>query len=288
MKLDAIQISSRSKTDILRPGEVNEGLQLTAYDGLGVVGASISFSPAVNRDGDVYKSSRLTSRNIMLNIALVRDYIGNRSVSEVRSEFFRSFPPKSQIQVTLLTDEGAYSVSGYVESVESNPFTQTPDLAMSILAESPYFAAEEELSIEIPNTFKEDVFTTTFFNPGTVSSGGLFLFRSKDFGPGADTTTNININGRRITILDKGAWTYRVNTNAGRKSIERSVVQNNPTPPEPVTEFELRFGVWGPGSEFISIEPGENTLSMDLAVVGSSGGYYDGTITYRPQIGGIG
>lgn len=111
------------------------GLLISSIDGLGPGEADISTTELAATDGAVYNSSRLVSRNIVINI--IFDELP--SVEENRYLTYRFFPLKKGISLTVETDHRHLVIDGYVESNEPEIFDEREGTSISIICPNPYF-----------------------------------------------------------------------------------------------------------------------------------------------------
>lgn len=111
------------------------GLLISSIDGLGPGQAEISTTELAATDGAVYNSSRLVSRNIVISIILSE----KPSVEDNRQITYRMFPLKKPINLTVVTDNRALQIDGYVESNDPSIFEMQETTTISIICPNPYF-----------------------------------------------------------------------------------------------------------------------------------------------------
>lgn len=111
------------------------GLLISNIDGIGPGQADISTTELAATDGAVYNSSRLVSRNIVIDII----FEGNPTIEESRYLTYKFFALKKDLTLTIITDNRALQIDGYVESNEPNIFDQQEGTSISIICPNPYF-----------------------------------------------------------------------------------------------------------------------------------------------------
>lgn len=109
--------------------------------GLNPTNATINSSSIPNYSGSIYNSAYIGNRNIVLSI------VCNSYDDKARKELNNVFIPSKQ----LILEIGNYSIEGYVESTEYNPFDNKIITQVSIICLYPYFSAKDENVIKISN-----------------------------------------------------------------------------------------------------------------------------------------
>lgn len=111
------------------------GLLISSIDGIGPGEAEISTTELAATDGAVYNSSRIASRNIVINII----FEGNPTIEDSRYLSYRLFPLKKPINLAFLTDGRALQIDGYVENNEPSIFDAQEGTSISIICPNPFF-----------------------------------------------------------------------------------------------------------------------------------------------------
>lgn len=123
------------------------GFYVVGITGLDPPKADISMSDIAAYDGSVFNSSRVSSRNIVLNLLFPET-----KVEYYRHESYKYFPIKRNVTLDFVTDTRQLSISGYVESNEVGIFSKRQGCQVSILCPDPWFyntvnsSAEQTLS----------------------------------------------------------------------------------------------------------------------------------------------
>lgn len=111
------------------------GLLVSSVEGIGPGQADISVTELAATDGAVYNSSRLVSRNIVINLI----FSENPMIEDSRYLTYRMFPLKKDINLVVVTDNRELQIDGYVESNEPSIFDQQEGTSISIICPNPYF-----------------------------------------------------------------------------------------------------------------------------------------------------
>lgn len=116
------------------------GLLITEIEGLGPVKASINMTSLATADGDIYNSSRLAGRNIVIKAR----FTYAETIEEARLLSYKFFPIGHKLTFRIKTDNREAETEGYVESNEPNIFSEESDMQVSVLCESPFFFSVDE------------------------------------------------------------------------------------------------------------------------------------------------
>lgn len=114
-----------------------DGIYVKSIEGIGPEKATINTSELALVDGALYNSSRLGTRNIVLNLGFLD--LGTPNIEAIRHKSYRFFPVKRKVTLTFHTDERNSSIDGYVESNEPDIFSKDEGTKISILCPDPYF-----------------------------------------------------------------------------------------------------------------------------------------------------
>lgn len=116
------------------------GLMVYEVTGIGSGDASINVNEMAITDGASYVSSRLTTRNIVMNLKLMEyeDY----TVEDSRHKSYKYFPTKKPLSLKFHTDSGIRCIDGYVEKNDPVVFSKQEYTQISILCPDPYFYDE--------------------------------------------------------------------------------------------------------------------------------------------------
>lgn len=120
--------------------EDESGLFITGINGLGPVKATVNMTQLATADGDIWNSTRLAGRNIVLNARFTYAH----TIEEARLMSYKFFPIGKKVTFHIETDNRMAETEGYVESNEPNIFSKESDMQVSILCESPWFSSVDE------------------------------------------------------------------------------------------------------------------------------------------------
>lgn len=118
----------------------DSGLLITEIEGLGPVKANINMTTLATADGDIFNSSRLEGRNIVIHAR----FTYASTIEEARLMSYMYFPIGHKLTFHIETDNRIAETEGYVESNEPNIFSEESDVQISVLCESPYFLSVDE------------------------------------------------------------------------------------------------------------------------------------------------
>ncbi len=113
------------------------GLFITEIEGLGPVKADINMTKLATANGDIYNSSRLSGRNIVIK----GRYTYAKTIEEARLMSYRYFPIGHKITFHIETENRIAETTGYVESNDPVIFSKDCNAQISVLCESPWFTS---------------------------------------------------------------------------------------------------------------------------------------------------
>ena len=167
------------------------GLLISKIDGITPGNVQVNSQDFAVLDGGVYNSSRMETRNITIEFYYGRPgmipAIDNHDVETARHIAYRYFPVKTQVRLDFLTEERNLSIWGYVESNDTDIFSEHEKGQVSIVCPDPYFYEKETVSFELGSSTKE--FEFPFSNESLIDP--LICFG--DYGP--RTTYEVNYQG---------------------------------------------------------------------------------------------
>lgn len=116
------------------------GLFITSIEGLGPVKANVNMTQLATADGDIYNSSRLEGRNIVIKAR----FTYAKTIEEARLMSYKYFPIGHKLTFVIATDNRLAEAEGYVESNEPVIFSKECEMQVSVLCESPFFLSVSE------------------------------------------------------------------------------------------------------------------------------------------------
>lgn len=153
----------------------DSGLLISKIDGITPGNVQVNSQDFAVLDGGVYNSSRMETRNITIEF-----YYGfNPHIESSRHLAYRYFPIKTEVRLDFLTDERNLSIWGYVESNETDIFSEQEKGQVSIVCPDPYFYEHETVVFNFGDSIPE--FEFPFSNESLTEP--LICFG--DYGPGS-------------------------------------------------------------------------------------------------------
>lgn len=110
------------------------GFSVLDVKGLGPPKADINTTDLATNDGSRFNSSRVTPRNVVIELGFLFD----PTVEVVRQRSYKYFPIKKMVSLLVETDERLCETYGYVESNEPNMFSDQEGTQISIICPDPY------------------------------------------------------------------------------------------------------------------------------------------------------
>lgn len=130
--------------------------QIVGLTGLNPPNATLHFSDVTGMDGGKFISSKLEKRNIVLTVCV------KGKVEANRLELYSHFKTKHYTKMYYKNGTLDVYAEGYVESIESDYFTQREELQISILCPDPYFYDLLEMVSDISKVVGAFEFPFTF------------------------------------------------------------------------------------------------------------------------------
>ncbi len=262
------------------------GLAVTGISGLGPVKADVSVTSYASRDGAVFNTARVDTRNIVLSMIFVSR--GNDSIETIRQRSYQFFPVKQRITLKFVTDNREAVIDGYVESNEPDIFNKCESTQISVICPDPYFY-DSSTTQKTSFLAKVGAFHFPFANEGvgkkSIIMGKITRRLTKSFiydGEGrtgaviqldflGEVTGKITISNKTTgqnmiidTALFAGSYKIaksdriQVNTNPGNKYVRLAKSVNGTAATSGVNILNCIAS----GSEWLEIIHGENDFSV--------------------------
>lgn len=289
MLLNTLQVTnSRGQVLNLPLDDVSSGFIVTNIDGLDPVEATLVSSSFANLDGEEYKSSKRTTRNIKITLGLDPDF-STSDVKALRDQLYSFFMPKTVANMvftmfdkysdSVVTQYKSFNIAGRIETFVSPMWAKDPTVDISLICYDPDFldpaptifsgVTTDGLSLVPPYTLTYD---------GSVDSGVLFtlspehsltafsIYQTLPDGSLAQADfTSILAAGDVLTMSSvPGAKYVRVAVSGGLGGIASALYSMSPQ------------------SAWLTLQPGDNIL-----VVKASGDPIPFTIEYTNRYGGL-
>lgn len=271
-----------------------EWLQMTGnknYDILNIEGAcppaaNINTSPVVGMDGTLFNSARANQRNIVLTVAI------HMPIESNRFNLYNFFRIKQLVTLKYKTQYRECYISGYVETVEVNAWSEVQTAQISIICTQPFWIANDDTVVrfsesialfQFPFTIpsagiefsRRESLQSAILNTGEVEVGGVIEFIAKANGvknPVFYNQTTQEYFGVNLTMQNGDS--VIINTKYGEKSITliRSGIASNILNDRKI------------GSTWLQFKPGMNILSFEAE---EGQGDLEAILTIRQKYEGV-
>lgn len=186
----------------------DSGFVITNIDGIGGGNANINTSEMATGDGSWFNSSRMIERDISISIT----YWRFPSVEYNRHKLYQYFPVKRAVTLIFETDERMVSIDGYTESVDSDIFSETEGVQISIVCPNPYFYEPDTSSTVFlgANPQFEFPFSNESLTENLIIFGDIRLHSRTDLDYHGDADSGIVItihalgDAKNITLYNPG------------------------------------------------------------------------------------
>lgn len=132
----------------------DNGLWLVKMDNIGEVQATINTTDYAIADGSFRNTNRVSKRNITMKFRLTDSFANKidqlpKNIEQSRLRLYKMFPYKSDITLKVKTDtnEHAKVITGYVESVDPDVFSNKETVSVSLICPDPYFIMHKEVAV---------------------------------------------------------------------------------------------------------------------------------------------
>lgn len=110
------------------------GINVKGVTGLTPMKANLVFDTYPYLSGSVYNSGTITDRTLVFTLAPMSPF-----VQKYRRKIYSYFPPRQKITIFFDTEDNIYWTEGYVESVETDIFSKSEELTVTVRCPYPYF-----------------------------------------------------------------------------------------------------------------------------------------------------
>lgn len=178
--------------EIIVENKYGEQLNLSEMNGYNVTvtgltppDATINTSIIATKDGSTFNSSRLNTRNIVLQI------IPNCDIEHKRINLYKYIKSKQYIKLYLRNSSRDVWIEGYVEKVEGDLYTQKQIIQVSIICPDPYFKSIETKEYKFSTV--EPIFSFPFATDEVAPVSSVSTFTEKNIENVSDEETGIVI-----------------------------------------------------------------------------------------------
>lgn len=186
----------------------NPAYTVTSVSGLDPANANINLSENALFDGATFNSSKVSTRNIVINFAI------NKPAGANRIELYKTVKPKRSIRLYVENNERKAYIDGYTESLTVDMFAGKEVAQISILCPYPFFIDKAS-----PFTAAGDVVLTAN-NTGDVETGLDITITANGGEVYSPYIENIST-GERMSIRQNmlADDIIKINTNTGERSV---------------------------------------------------------------------
>lgn len=252
----------------------SSGIAIKEITGLGPVKADLSMDRYALIDGAFLKGVRVGTRNVVLTLIP-----WGEDIQQLRRKLYAYFGVSETISLEVITDWVSAKSDFIVESVEPNIFSERQEIQISLIGLDPYWKASSS-QIQKVVGFNDTVplFEFPFFSEEghKLTFGDMTNSTGKDIRYLGDATTGVimtftfygtitnliiaNTTFDETMTISRAGQFYAgeqlvIDTRPGKKSI---VHQAN-------GKSAFITGVLAPGSEWVQLHPGVNTIALQYA-----------------------
>lgn len=126
--------------DIRHPEKT--GINVIDVTGITPTGAEIYSTPFGLLDGGIYNGSRVPSRNVVLTLGMFNEKNEDgtlKSIEDARLKVYNFFRIKDWVNLVFHTSQRILQLTGYVESAETDIFSNEETSTVSVLCIDPWF-----------------------------------------------------------------------------------------------------------------------------------------------------
>lgn len=222
--------------------------QVIEITGLSSAGAAVNITALAGVPGGIFNSAHINTRNIVINLALT----GN--IEENRINLYNMFPEGEKVRFDYSNDTiGEVYINGYIERMECAQFVQKEVAQISIICDYPYF--QSTTAVTVPAAASVE-----FNNLSNVASGAIFRISV------LQDSTVIQINDKNGNFMKFGNYAVTNYFRAGnsiiidsRQGQKSAILYHSGQQTENIIKHIQ------PGSTFLNIVPGTNTISVQNA-----------------------
>lgn len=188
----------------------SSGLAIEKITGLGPSMANINTFEVATMDGGIYSSSRMTERDITIDLIMMF----SPTIEEARLKTYQYFPIKKKVKLIFETDFQKRWCEGYVEKNEPNIFSDRESTQISIVCPTPYFFAvgEENQVFSGVHALFEFPFSNESVTDDLLEFGDVMIETRTVFDYPGDIDTGIVINIQVMNVASN-IILYNIDTN---------------------------------------------------------------------------
>lgn len=130
--------------DIRRPEK--SGINIKNITGITPMGAEIYSQPFGVLDGGLFVGSRVPSRNVVMTLGMYNEITETgetKTIEDARLKMYNFFRIKDWVNLVFYTTNRILQLTGYVESTETDIFSQEETATVSIVCVDPWFYSSD-------------------------------------------------------------------------------------------------------------------------------------------------
>ena len=252
----------------------SSGIAIKEITGLGPVKADLSMDRFALIDGAFLKGVRVGTRNVVLTLIPLGE-----DIQQLRRKLYKYFEVSETISLEVITDWVSAKSDFIVESVEPNIFSERQEIQVSLIGLDPYWRASSS-QIQKVVGFNDTVpqFEFPFFSENNhklifgdmTNSTGKDIRYLGDTAAGATITFTFNGTVGNLIISNTTYDETMSISKAGQFYAGEQLVVDTRPGKKSITHFaggkkSYITGVLAPGSNWIQIHPGINTIALQYA-----------------------
>lgn len=169
------------------------GFFIRGIEGLGPPKGIVNTTEVLSSDGSFYNSSRISSRNLVLDLGFYS--YGLDSIETIRQNTYRFFPMKRALLIEIETDNRFGRTIGYVEANDPDIFSKDEGTLISLICPSAFF--EERSVVNTVFSGIDNIFEFPFENPSLsqnlIEFGHVFIDTAHSVVYTGDEPTGVEI-----------------------------------------------------------------------------------------------
>ena len=165
-----------------------KGFNVISVTGLTPAAAIINTDGMATGDGDIFNSSKVGKRNIVITMA----YKSGVSVEQERIKLYQIFKTKQWVRIFYKNESRDVFIDGYVETFEGDLFQRGQMAAVSILCPDPFFKNVEDTNTTFTAVIPMLEFPVEFPEEG-IPFSELRVYDEKSVYNAGDTETGVII-----------------------------------------------------------------------------------------------
>ena len=202
-------LAAQNKYDNKMTLTEEKGFNVISVTGLTPAAAIINTDGMATGDGDIFNSSKVGKRNIVITMA----YKSGVSVEQERIKLYQIFKTKQWVRIFYKNESRDVFIDGYVETFEGDLFQRGQMAAVSILCPDPFFKNVEDTNTTFTAVIPMLEFPVEFPEEG-IPFSELRVYDEKSVYNAGDTETGVIIRCNFSAEVSNPAF-YNLTTGEG-------------------------------------------------------------------------